>query len=115
MFRRIRKNVSKSNKRASASIASAIRNVNVIEPLESRQMMSAVPAADGVGASHHQLAQAISLGDFKLRSHATVTGSVGDGANDSIYAVNVTAPIDLNVKLGRLKQNDGVSLLFADG
>ena len=46
---------------------------------------------------------------------ANVLGSVGNGINDSIYSVNVTSPLDLNVKLGQLKQNDTVKILFADG
>ncbi|HZK80487.1 MAG TPA: C2 family cysteine protease, partial [Humisphaera sp.] len=115
MIRSIFNIASKSNKSASRKVKSAVANVSVIEPLEGRQMMSASVAADGLGASHTQLAQAVSIGDYSVKTTRNVNGAVGDGVNDAIYSVNVASSLDLNVKLTNLKQSDTVKILFADG
>ena len=91
----------------------------MFESLEGRRLLSAAAVAGldraVAGAGAGRLEQAVSLGAIGPHSKAAASGNVGNGVADAAYSFDVTAPLTLKVKLSKLRQDDRLSLLFADG
>ena len=58
---------------------------------------------------------ATDLGAIKLHSAARAVGTVGATTTHTVYQVEVTASINLQINLTQLNQNDQVHILYADG
>ncbi|QOV88562.1 C2 family cysteine protease [Humisphaera borealis] len=83
--------------------------------MESRCLLSADIIDFGAIVGGSFTDAATDLGSFHVKSKATAKGTVGVDATDELYKVTVTEPINLKLTLSKLKQQDELKVLFADG
>jgi hypothetical protein len=108
--------MSRSRSALRALESSVIASKPTFESLEGRRLYSTTPVlAEHVIGAGSSFDMSAPLGTFAVKSKTSASGNVGAGVSETLYSFDVSEPITLKVKLSKLKQNDGVSILFSDG